>query len=93
MHGTIEHPPDLYSDLYLHPHLYFLYLLEKRDSMNVTLLVTFVALSLLYGVQGEAQCIKVTGVNSFCGCQLKDSSNNTVINIKLDFIVQKYAKI
>ena len=60
--------------------------------MNVTLLVIFVALSLLYGAKGEAQCIKETGANSFCGCQLKDSSNNIVVNIILDFTLKKYAK-
>ena len=60
--------------------------------MKVILLVTFVALnSLSHGVQGEAQCIKESGVNSFCGCQLKDSSNNTLINITLNF-GKKYVK-
>ena len=57
--------------------------------MKVILLVTFVALSFSYGAQGEAQCIKETGVNSFCGCELKDSSNNTVINITLDSVGKK----
>ena len=38
-----------YLDLCLHPRRQFLYLLDKKDSMNVILLVTFVALSLLYG--------------------------------------------
>ena len=58
--------------------------------MNVILLVTFVALSLLYGVQGGAQCVKQSGAGSFCGCQLKDSADNAVINVTL-FAGKKYA--
>ena len=62
--------------------------------MSIILLVVLVAFSLLYGVQGGAQCVKGSGANSsaFCGCQLKDSANNTVINITLGSDGKKYAR-
>ena len=55
--------------------------------MKVILSVIFLALSLFYGVQGEAQCIKIGGLeDSFCGCQLQDENGSAIINITLDFV-------
>ena len=64
--------------------------------MNAILPVILVVLSLLYSVQGGALCVKVSGTNSsansFCGCQLMDSANHTVINITLDTVKKPYAR-
>ena len=59
---------------------------RRRAEMKVILSVIFLALSLLYGVQGEAQCVKNEDEDSFCGCQLQGESGNAIIKIALDFV-------
>ena len=54
--------------------------------MKVILSVIFLVLSLLYGVQGVGQCAEA----SFCGCQLQDASNNSLIDVGLEFVDIKY---
>ena len=44
------------------------------------------AISLLCGVQGNDKCVAV----SFCGCQLQDADNKSIINITLDSFDNMY---
>ena len=54
--------------------------------MKVILLVIFLALSLLHGVQAVGECIiDGDGDAASCGCELQDASNNSLLDISLHF--------
>ena len=62
--------------------------------MKIILSVIFLALSLLHGVQGEAQCIKSDDLeDSFCGCELQDESGDLITEIELDFVGIRYGHV
>lgn len=56
----------------------------------------FLALSLLCSVQAQ-ECVSFPDLYDWevdedfsCGCQLRDADNNTIVNIALDFIEERY---
>ena len=59
---------------------------RRKAEMKVILSVIFLVLSLLHSVQGVGQCAEA----SFCGCQLQDASNNSLIDVALEFVNKKY---
>ena len=63
----------------------------SRMKKNIISMV-FLACLLFCGVQGQEaySCTKDTAT-SFCGCHLKDFTNHTIMDIKLDFVGEKYA--
>ena len=54
--------------------------------MKIILLAIVFAISLLCGVQGNDKCVEA----SFCGCQLQDADNKSIINITLDSFDNRY---
>ena len=65
--------------------------------MKVLLSAIFLVLSLVCGVQGQAECIQ-EGYDDLwegsgpmlCGCQLHDADDNPLVNISLDFFDMQY---
>ena len=60
--------------------------------MNVIIPAIFLACLLFCSAEGQEGylCVEDTTA-SFCGCRLKDSINHTIMDIKLDFIGNRYA--
>ena len=60
--------------------------------MNVIIPAVFLTYLLFCGVEGQKanSCVKDAAA-SFCGCHLKDSTDHTIMDIKLDFVGEKYA--
>ena len=68
--------------------------------MKVVLSAIFLVLSLVCGVQGQAECVQEEYDDFWeggsgpmlCGCQLYDPSDTPLVNISLDFFDTKYVR-
>ena len=72
----------------------------RRKGMKVVLSAIFLVLSLVCGVQGQAECVQEEYDDFWeggsgpmlCGCQLYDESVTPLVNISLDFFDTQYVK-